>query len=89
MPLLTDIEQDAQKVATWLSNTEKKITKASPSATAGLALLLGAAATAVGNTSAAASAEGLNISLDVTAATSIKALWPDVKNLAADLGIKL
>lgn len=87
--LIQDIEVDGEKVLAFLTSAEQKIAKAGPQAVAGLATLLGAAASAISSVGAAAAAEGVNFTLDATAWTNLKAVWPDIVAFAADLGIKL
>lgn len=89
MSILSVIEADASKVLSFLTKTQSKTVSAGPSAVAGLATLLGSVATAVTSFSGAAAAGGLNIALDAETASNIKAVWPPIEALAADLGIKL
>lgn len=83
--LIKDVEVDAAKVLSFLARAEK----ATPGAAAGLAVLLGSVSKAVSDGSAAAGASGLNFSLDQQTFADLKAVWPEVKTLAATLGIKL
>lgn len=87
--ILTDVDQDAKKVLSFLTGAEKKVASAGPKVVAGLGVLLGAAAKAVTDGGAAAAADGINISLDVATFNDVKAVWPDIVAWGADFGIKL
>jgi hypothetical protein len=83
--MFEDVEVAAEKVLSFTA----KVGKSTPAAVAGLGIVLGAVDKAVVDVSSAAGSSGLNISLDAQSWADIKPIWPDVKALAATLGIKL
>ncbi len=87
--LIKDVEVDAEKLLSFVTNAENKVNQVGPGAVAGLATLLGAAASAISEAGEAASAGGVNIALDVGTFNSIKAVWPELVTFAYRFGIKL
>lgn len=83
--LFGDIEIGADKLLAIVRKGEQ----VAPQAAAALGVLLKAADNAIVASQSAAQQTGLNIALDQTAWAAIAPLWPDVKVLAADLGIKI
>ena len=86
--VIEDIEIAGEKVLSWITKAEVKVANSGP-AIAALATLLGVVGSTITSAGEAAAASGLNFTLDAAAWNNIKAVWPDVKALAADLGIKL
>ena len=82
------VEVAAEDVLHWLGGAAKTITLA-PKVLAAIAILLGAIGKAVTDGTAAAAQDGINLPLDLQTWNDIKAVWPDVKTVAEDLGIKL
>jgi hypothetical protein len=83
--VVKDIEVAADKVLSFIAKEQK----VAPGVVAALGVLLGQVGAAVSDTSSAAAQSGLNLALDSQTFTDIKAVWPDVKAFAAELGIKL
>ena len=86
--IIQDIEVAGEKVLSWITKAEVKVSNSGP-AVAALATLLGAVASSIESAGEAAAADGINFALDATSWNNIKSVWPDVKALAADLGIKI
>jgi len=82
--VLGGIEVAAEKVLNFVAKAQK----ASPSAIAALAVILGAVAKVATDVQGVATAP-LNITLDQSALADIKAVWPDLVAFGATLGIKL
>lgn len=81
------IEIGAEDALKWLTGANKAL-HAAPAVVAALATLLGAVEKPLSELAGAAS-NPLNIVLDVQTATDLKAVWPEVKQFLASLGIKL
>lgn len=89
MSVISVIEADAEKVLTFLTGAEEKVTTVGPKVVAGLGTILGAVGAAIETGTQAAEADGLNIALDVTTFNNLKAVWSDIVAYASALGIKL
>jgi hypothetical protein len=85
--ILKDVEVDAGKVLSFLT----RASKATPAAAAALGVILGAVSKVVGDAAAVAGAPAtaLSVTFDQATIADLKAVWPDVKELATTLGIKL
>lgn len=81
------IEIGAEDALKWLTGANQAL-HAAPAVVAALATLLGAVEKPLGELVGVAS-NPLNIVLDVQTATDLKAVWPEVKQFLASLGIKL
>ena len=80
------IEVGAADVLKWLAGASK-VLGAAPSVIAALGTLVGALDKPVMELAAAAQ-NPLNITLDVQTVHDLKAVWPDVKQFLATLGVK-
>ncbi len=80
------IEIGAEDALKWLSGADKAL-KAAPTVVAALATLIGAVEKPI-TEAAAASANPLNIALDIQTVNDLKAVWPDVKQFLTTLGVK-
>lgn len=78
--VVSDIEADAGEALIFLTKEGTKLAQGGPRGLAALAVLLGAVDKEL------ADAQSGNVA---AAIADIKPVWPDVKALAADLGIKL
>lgn len=81
------IEIGAEDALKWLTGANKAL-HAAPAVVAALATLLGAVEKPLSELAGAA-ANPLNIALDVQTVSDLKAVWPQVKEFLASLGIKL
>lgn len=81
------IEMAAEDALKWLAGADNKL-QAAPQAIAGLAVLLGHVQKCVIDVQADAT-NPLNITLLPAQVADFKHVWPDVRNLAFTLGIKL
>jgi hypothetical protein len=82
------IEVAATDVLKFLTSSQSLATKLERGVIAALGVLLGATDTALTGVSAA-TAQPLNIALDIATIGDIKAVWPAVMRFAQALGIKL
>jgi hypothetical protein len=82
------IEVGASDLLKWINKGETAL-KAGPEVLAALGTLLSAVATVATDTSAAASASGLNIALDEADWVAIKAVWTDIVTTFAAAGVKI
>ncbi len=80
------IEVGAADVLKWLAGANKAIA-AAPGVIAALGTLIGALDKPVVELAAAAQ-NPLNIPLDIETVRDLKAVWPDVKQFVATLGVK-
>ena len=81
------IEIGAEDALRWLSGADHAL-KTAPAVIAALATLLAAIDKPLGEL-ASASADPLNIALDLQTARDIRAVWPDLKQFLVTLGVKL
>ena len=80
------VEIGAEDALKWLSGANKAL-KAAPAAVAALATLIGAVEKPITDVAAVA-ANPLNIPLDIQTVQDLKAVWPEVKQFVATLGVK-
>jgi len=80
------IEIGAEDVLKWLMGAEK-VLHAAPAVIAALATLVAAMEKPLSEL-AGASANPLNIPLDIQTAKDLKAIWPEVKTFLVSLGVK-
>jgi hypothetical protein len=80
------IEIAAEDALKWLTGANKAL-KAAPQVVAALATLIVAVEKPISELAGAA-ANPLNIALDIQTAKDLKAVWPDVKDFLATLGVK-
>jgi hypothetical protein len=80
------IEIGAEDALKWLAGSNRTLNTA-PTVIAALATLIGAVDKPLAEIAGAAS-NPLNIALDIQTARDIKAVWPEVKQFLATLGVK-
>jgi hypothetical protein len=80
------IEIAAEDALKWLTGANKAL-KAAPQVVAALATLIVAVEKPISELAGAA-ANPLNIALDIQTAKDLKAVWPEVKDFLATLGVK-
>jgi len=80
------IEIGAEDALKWLGGAGKAL-HAAPEVIAALATLVGAVEKPLSEL-AGASANPLNIPLDVQTVTDLKAVWPEVKSFLSSLGVR-
>ncbi len=80
------IEIGAEDALKWLGGADKAL-HAAPEVIAALATLVGAVEKPLSEL-AGATANPLNIPLDVQTVTDLKAVWPEVKGFLGSLGVK-
>lgn len=80
------IEIGAEDALRWLAGANHAL-KAAPAVIAGLATLLTAVDKPLAE-AAACAANPLNIALDLQTARDLAAVWPEVKQFLASLGVK-
>jgi hypothetical protein len=80
------IEIGAEDALKWLAGADRTL-KAAPSVIAALATLIGAVDKPLLDASAVV-ANPLNIPLDIQTVRDIKAVWPEVRQFLASLGVK-
>jgi hypothetical protein len=80
------IEIGAEDALKWLGGADKAL-HAAPEVIAALATLVGAVEKPLAEL-AGATANPLNIPLDVQTVTDLKAVWPEVKSFLGSLGVK-
>jgi len=81
------VEIAAEDALNWLTGATKALTVA-PTVIAALGTLFGQLETPISEL-ASTVANPLNISLDVQTVTSLKAVWPDVRQFLTAIGVKL
>ena len=81
------IEIGAEDALKWLAGANRTLT-AAPSVIAALATLIGTLDKPLADLAGAAS-NPLNIALDVQTVRDMKAVWPEVRQFASTLGVKL
>ena len=81
------IEIGAEDALKWLSGANRSL-KATPAVIAALATLIGAVEKPISEVAAAA-ANPLNIPLDVQTVNDLRAVWPEIRQFLATLGVKL
>ena len=91
---ITTVEKDVQVAAAdilkLLGKGQSEVAKAAsaaPHVLAALGVVAAAVSTAVEDASSAAGASGLNFSIDAKLIPDLQAVWPDVKEFLATLGI--
>ncbi|QNI31609.1 hypothetical protein H7849_21485 [Alloacidobacterium dinghuense] len=82
------IEVAAEDVLKFVSGAMVASNKAEPSVVAGLGVLLGTVAKALGDVNGVVT-NPLNFSLDIATIQDLKAVWPAMVQFAGSLGIKL
>jgi CHASE2 domain-containing sensor protein len=82
------IEVAAEEVLKFVGGVEALNNKIAPDAIAGLGVLLGTVAKALGDINGVVS-NPLNVSLEATTVKDLKAVWPAIVRFAASIGIKL
>ena len=80
------IEIGAEDALKWLSGANKAL-KATPTVVAALATLIGAVEKPIAEVAGVA-ANPLNIALDIQTVNDLKAVWPEVHQFLATLGVK-
>ena len=80
------IEIGAEDALKWLTGVDRTL-KAAPAVIAGLATLVSAIDKPLTDIGAAA-VNPLNIALDIQTVRDVKAVWPEVKQFLASLGVK-
>ncbi len=80
------IEIGAEDALRWLTGTQKAL-KAAPEVIAALATLVSALEKPMAELAGAA-ANPLNITLDIQTVKDLDAVWPEVKQFLATLGVK-
>jgi hypothetical protein len=81
------IEIGAQDALKWLAGADRSL-NAAPAVIAALATLIGALDKPISDLAGAA-ANPLNIPLDIQTVRDMKAVWPEVRQFIASLGVKL
>lgn len=81
------IEIGAQDALKWLAGADRSL-KAAPAVIAALATLIGALEKPLSEFAGVA-ANPLNIPLDIQTVRDMKAVWPEVRQFVATLGVKL
>ena len=80
------IEIGAEDALKWIAGTDRAI-KAAPAIIAALGTLVGALDKPITELAAVA-ADPLNFNLDIQTAHDLKAVWPEVKQFLATVGVK-
>jgi hypothetical protein len=80
------IEIGAEDALKWLAGADRTL-KAAPAVVAALATLVAAVDRPLTD-AALAAANPLNIAIDIQTVRDVKAVWPDVKQFLASLGVK-
>ncbi|HEY2860339.1 MAG TPA: hypothetical protein VGJ21_18100 [Terracidiphilus sp.] len=81
------IEIGAQDALKWLAGADRSL-KAAPSVIAALATLVAALDKPFSDVAGAA-ANPLNIPLDIQTVRDMKAVWPEVRQFVASLGVRI
>jgi hypothetical protein len=81
------IEVGAEDALKWLTGANKVLSVA-PTVIAALGTLFGQLEQPISDV-ASSVANPLNISLDVQTVTSLKAVWPDIRQFLTSVGVKL
>ena len=82
------VEVAAEDILKFVTGTLSVGTKVEPGVVAGLGVLLGTVAKAIGDVKGVV-ANPLNFSLDTTTVKDLEAVWPAVVQFAGSIGIKL
>lgn len=82
------VEVGAEDALKFLTGAQALATKLEPGVVAALGVVLGAVNTSLTAVEGAASADGLNVTLDESVVADLKTVWPAVEAFCAAIGVK-